>query len=159
MAQSINNYRQLKALLEPFTDPKNTGQKMAEHYLPVPVWDGKTGRWEPVDFRNGQRIVNWPEGFNAASLSPPEYSDGDRVQFVRDETCTREGVIHQVLLRGGTYGPLEDREEVIQRWYLNAENITYIVTARGHDHRIKGWNILGRFVSLERITSILPTRE
>lgn len=116
-------------------------------------------KWEPVDFRNGQRVVTWPEGFDPALLPVPEYSDGDSVQFVRDETCTREGVVRRVLLRGGVYGPLEDQEEAIKRWYLDAENMMYIVTARGHDHRIKAWNILGRFVSLERISRVLPPHE
>jgi hypothetical protein len=118
-----------------------------------------TGSWEPVDFRNGQRVVNWPDGFDPTSLPTPEYSDGDCVQFVRDETCAREGVVHRVFLIGGVYGPLEDRQEVMKRWYLDAENITYIVTARGHDHRIKASNILGRFVSLERISGMLPLQE
>ncbi|HEY7419436.1 MAG TPA: hypothetical protein VH593_29915, partial [Ktedonobacteraceae bacterium] len=119
---------------------------MTETYLPVPVWNSSMGMWEPVDFRHGQRVVSWPGGFDPTSLPTPEYSDGDRVQFVRDETCTREGIVRRVLLRGGTYGPLDDRDEIIQQWYLNAENITYIVTARGHDHHLKAWNILGRFV-------------
>jgi hypothetical protein len=132
---------------------------MTEKYLPVPVWNGSAGNWEPVDFRNGQRMVNWPDGFDPTSLPVPEYNDGDRVQFVRDETCTREGIVRQVLSRGGVYGPLEDRDDAIKRWYLDAENITYIVTARGHDHRIKAANILGRFVSLERISRIIPPRE
>lgn len=132
---------------------------MIERYLPVPVWNGMLDKWEPVDFRNGQRVVTWPEGFDPALLPVPEYSDGDSVQFVRDETCTREGVVRRVLLRGGVYGPLEDQEEAIKRWYLDAENMMYIVTARGHDHRIKAWNILGRFVSLERISRVLPPHE
>jgi hypothetical protein len=124
---------------------------MTDKYIPVPVWNGLRGYWEPVDFRNGQCVVSWPDGFDPTLLPVPEYSDGDRVQFVRDETCAREGIVRRVLLRGGVYGPLEDKEAAIQRWYLDPENITYIVTARGHDHRIKSWNILGRFVSLEHI--------
>lgn len=132
---------------------------MTERYVPVPVWNGMIGQWEPVDFRNGQRVGSWPASFDATLLPIPEYSDGDRVQFVRDETCAREGVVRRVLLSGGVYGPQEKRDEVLKRWYLDAENITYIVTARGHDHRIKGWNILGRFVSLERVSRILPLQE
>lgn len=132
---------------------------MTERYLPVPVWNSVTGSWEPVDFRNGQRVVSWPDGFDPTSLPAPEYSDGDCVQFVRDETCAREGVVRRVFLIGGVYGPLEDRQEAMKRWYLDAENITYVVTARGHDHRIKASNILGRFVSLERISGMLPLQE
>jgi hypothetical protein len=77
------------------------------------------------------------------------------VQFVRDETCAREEVVRRVFLSGGVYGPQEDVTEAIKRCYLDPENILYIVTARGHDHRIKAWNILGLFVSLERVSSIL----
>ncbi|GHO98625.1 hypothetical protein KSF_086730 [Reticulibacter mediterranei] len=80
------------------------------------------------------------------------------MQFVRDETCAREGVICQVLLRGGAYGPLETQEDAIRRCYLDAENIL-IVTARGHDHRITAGNILGRFVSLQRLSPIFPLQE
>lgn len=54
-----------------------------------------------------------------------------------------------ILLQGGSYGFLEEREALIQRWYLDAESMTYIVTARGHDHRLKSHNILGRFLSLD----------
>jgi len=68
-------------------------------------------------------------------------------------------VIRRVLLQGGMPSPLEERDTMIKRWYLDPNNITYIVTARGHDHRIKAENILGRFVSLERISSVLSPRE
>lgn len=132
---------------------------MAEHYLPVPVWNSSTGMWEPLDFRQGQRVGSWPDGFDPAMLPVPEYHDGDHVQFVRDETCAREGVIRRVLLRGGAYGPLEDQEDMIKRWYLDPDVITYLVTARGHDHRIKACHILGRFVAHERISSVLPPQE
>jgi hypothetical protein len=132
---------------------------MIEKYLPVPEWNGIRGKWEPIDFRNGQRVVDWPEGFDPLVLPVPEYNDGDKVQFVRDETCAREGVVRRVLLSGGVYGPLEDRDEAIKRLYLDAENIIYIITARGHDHRVKGWNILGRFVSRERISRVIPLRD
>ena len=132
---------------------------MTDRYLPVPLWNGTTGYWEPIDFRNGQGVVNWPEGFDPTSLPIPEYSEGDHVQFVRDETCTREGVVRRVLLCGGVYSPLEERSEVLKRWYLDADNIMYIVTARGHDHRIKSWNILGRFVSLQHLSRVLPLQE
>ena len=117
------------------------------------------GVWEPIDFRRGQQVVSWPEGFDPRVLPVPEYQDGDRVQFVRDETCAREGVVRHASLPGGTYGPAEERDAVIQRQYLDPANITYIVTARGHDHRIKAWNILGRFVSLERLSRVLPLQE
>ena len=116
------------------------------------MWDRMAHWWEAIDFRTGQRIVAWPEGFDPSTLPLPEYHAGDRVQFVRDETCAREGTVRYVLLQGGSYSSLEEREELIQRWYLDAESITYIVTARGHDHRIKRHNILGRFVSLDDLT-------
>ena len=132
---------------------------MPERYLPVPVWDRVTQWWEPVDFRAGQRVVAWPEDFDPRTLPMPEYRDGDRIQFVRDETCAREGVVRRVLLQGGRYSPMDERDTIIQRWYLDASVITYIVTARGHDHRIKEQNILGRFVSPERLSRVLPRQE
>jgi len=121
-----------------------------ERYLPVPMWNNTLGEWEPVDFRNGQKVVEWPQGFDPGTLPFPEYRDGDRVQFVRDETCTREGIVRLVLLKGGNYGPLDRVEDIIKKWYCDPDNITYIVTARNHDHTIHPWNILGRFVSLEQ---------
>jgi len=123
---------------------------MNDRYLPVPMWNNTHGQWEPVDFRNGQKVVEWPEGFDPATLPVPEYRDGDRVQFVRDETCTREGTVRLVLLKGGEYGPLERLEDVIQQRYCNPDNIIYIVTARNHDHQLRPWNIVGRFVSYGR---------
>ncbi len=117
--------------------------------MPVPVWNNATGWWEPVDFRRGQRVVNWPEGFDPRLLPVPEYREGDRVQFVRDETCAREGVIRRIMLQGGSARPTETRDTLIARWYPDASHIVYIVTARGHDHRIRAENILGRFVSLD----------
>jgi hypothetical protein len=66
---------------------------MTDHYLPVPAWNNRIGQWEPIDFRHGQRVVAWPDGFDPARLPVPDYQDGDRVQFVRDETCAREGVV------------------------------------------------------------------
>jgi hypothetical protein len=117
---------------------------MIDRYLPVPVWNNRVGQWEPVDFRHGQRVVAWPDGFDLAQLPLPDYREGDRVQFVRDETCAREGVVRKALLRGGGYGPLDQVEELIQQWYYNPESIVYIVTARGHDHMIRPGNILGR---------------
>ena len=86
---------------------------MSDRYLPVPVWNNRLGRWEPVDFRQGQRVTTWPDGLDPARLPQPEYRDGDRVQFVRDETCAREGVVRMVMLRGGAYGPLERVEKLI----------------------------------------------
>ena len=127
---------------------------MTERYLPVPMWNNTRGCWEPVDFRNGQKVVSWPQGFDPSKLPFPEYCDGDRVQFVRDETCAREGTVRMVLLRGGVYGPLDNLEELIEQWYCDPDNITYIVTARGHNHMLRGWNILGRFVSLDRSRGI-----
>lgn len=123
---------------------------MIDRYLPVPVWNNRIGRWEPLDFRQGQRVTRWPDGFDLARLPRPDYRDGDRVQFVRDETCARAGVVRMVLLRGGAYGPLERVEDLIEQWYCQPESMVYIVTARGHDHRIGSSTILGRFVSRNR---------
>ncbi len=120
---------------------------MTDRYLPVPVWNNRSGAWEPLDFRHGQKVVHWPEGFDPGLIPKPTYRDGDHVQFVRDETCAREGMVRMVLAQGGAYGPFDPIAEIIQQWYCDPNNFTYIVTARGHDHRIKEWNILGRFVS------------
>ncbi|MDQ2905088.1 MAG: hypothetical protein M3Y81_16235 [Chloroflexota bacterium] len=120
---------------------------MSDRYIPVPMWNNRSGQWEPVDFRHGQRVTAWPTGCDRARLPLPDYRDGDRVQFVRDETCAREGVVRLVLLRGGAYGPGDQIEALLEQWYYQAETMVYIVTARGHDHTIRSWNILGRFVS------------
>jgi hypothetical protein len=124
---------------------------MTDRYLPVPVWNNRVGQWEPIDFQLGQHVVAWPDGFDLARLPLPDYRDGDRVQFVRDETCAREGVVRMVLLRGSEYGPLDQVEALIQQWYCDPESMRYIVTARGHDHTIRPCNILGRFVSPNRL--------
>jgi hypothetical protein len=123
---------------------------MTDRYLPVPVWNNQLGQWEPIDFRQGQRVTAWPDGFNPARLRQPDYRDGDRVQFVRDETCSREGVVRMVMLRGGAYSPLERVEVLMERWYCNTESLRYLVTARGHEHTIRPDTILGRFVSRNR---------
>ena len=123
---------------------------MTDRYLPVPVWNNRIGQWEPLDFRHGQCVTRWPDGFDPTRLPLPDYRDGDRVQFVRDETCAREGVVRMVLLRGGAYGPLERVEDLIEQWYCQPESMVYIVTARGHDHRIRSSTILGQFVSHHR---------
>ena len=127
--------------------------------LPVPLWNNKIGQWEPVDFAHGQRVVTWPENFDPHGLPIPEYHEGDRVQFVRDETCSREGVVRLVLLQQGRASCMEKQDGLNNPWYINAENILYIVTARGHDHRIRAENILGRFLSLERSSCVFPLRE
>jgi len=80
---------------------------VTDRYLTVPVWNNRVGHWEPIDFRHGQCVAAWPDGFDLARLPVPDYRDGDRVQCVRDETCACEGVVRMVLLRGGTYGPLD----------------------------------------------------
>ncbi len=123
---------------------------MTDRYLPVPVWNNRVGQWEPVDFRRGQQVIAWPDGFDLTRLPLPDNRDRDRVQFVRDETCAREGVVRMVLLRGGAYGPFDQIEELIQQWYCNPESMVYIVTARGHDHTVRSSNILRRFVSPNR---------
>src|SRR6266568_4101281 len=88
----------LETISETLLDEAGTGPWVAMSTHPTT---------EPVDFRNGQKIVEWPDGFDPATLPDPHYHDGDRVQFVRDETCTREGTVRLVLLKGGVYGPLE----------------------------------------------------
>ena len=123
---------------------------MTDCYLPVPVWNNRIGQWEPLDFRQGQCVTEWPDGLDLARLPQPDYRDGDRVQFVRDETCTREGVVKMVLLCGGVYGPLDRVEPLIEQWYCSTESLRYIVTARGHDHTLRPDTILGRFVSRNR---------
>ncbi|HEY6542914.1 MAG TPA: hypothetical protein VIZ18_18365 [Ktedonobacteraceae bacterium] len=110
---------------------------MTDHYLPVPVWNNRLGCWQPVDFPHEQRVTIWPDGFDPARLPQPEYRDGERVQFVRNEACAREGVVRMVMLRGGGYGPLERVEQQIERWYCRPECMIYIVTARGHDLRLQ----------------------
>jgi hypothetical protein len=132
---------------------------MMKRSFPVPVWDNAADRWEAVDFQQGQRVVDWPADFDARQLPVPAYHEGDRVQFVRDETCAREGVVRLVLFQQETTRSLETRDTLDKPWYLDAEHILYIVTARGHDHRIREWNILGRFVSLERMSRVLPERD
>ena len=77
---------------------------MTGRYVPVPVWNNRVGQWEPVDFRHGQHVAAWPNGFDLARLPLPDYRDGDRVQFVRDESCTREGGVRMVLLQAGLVG-------------------------------------------------------
>lgn len=66
--------------------------------VPLPVWNSTTGSWEPVDMRDGQRVTRWPDGFDPGILPLPEYQEGEHVQFVRDETCAREGRVRRVLL-------------------------------------------------------------
>jgi hypothetical protein len=118
-----------------------------DRYLPIPVWNAHTRQWEPVDYRRGQMLVTWPAGVDLIKLPEPLYHDNDAVQFVRDETCAREGVVRLVRLAGGGYGPFEIFEEVVNQCYYQADQLTYLVTARGHDHIIKERQILGKFVS------------
>ena len=73
------------------------------------------GSWEPIDFRNGQRVVEWPGGFRQELLPIPEYQEGDRVQFVRDETCAREGTVRLVLFQGDISRVQAERGEAIKR--------------------------------------------
>ncbi len=132
---------------------------MAQRGVLVPVWNSAIGRWVPVDFQDGQRVVPWPHGFRQELLPVPEYQEGDRVQFVRDETCAREGAVRWVLFQGDISRFQEKLGDAIPCPSLDADDIIYIVTARGHDHRIKASQILGRFVSLERISRVLPAQE
>jgi hypothetical protein len=123
---------------------------MIDRYLPVPVWDNRVGQWEPIDFLHGQHVTARPDRFELTQLPLPDYRNENRVQFVREETRAREGVVRMVLLRGGAYGPLDQVEELIQQWYCNPVSIVYIVAARGHDHTIRPWNMLGLFGSPNR---------
>ncbi len=132
---------------------------MPEREIPVPVWNAMIGRWEPVDFHNGQRVGQWPDGFDAQALPVPEYQEGDRVQFVRDECCAREGTVRLVLFQGNLAHCSHEQGGTVQSPQLDAEHIVYIVTARGHDHRIRASAILGSFLSLERISRVLPLQE
>lgn len=129
---------------------------MAKGHIPVPVWNRNTGAWEPVDFSDGQRVVQWSAGFRQECLPVPEYQEGDRVHFVRDDCCAREGMIRLVLFQGKWSGGRE-LDGVPHR--LNADDIVYIVTARGHDHRVRAAQILGRFFSPERLSRVFPLQE
>jgi hypothetical protein len=117
------------------------------------------GSWEPTDFRNGQQVVEWPQGFRQELLPIPEYHEGDRVQFVRDETCARDGTVRLVLFQGDISRVQAEQGEAIKRPNLGADDIIYLVTARGHDHRVNASHILGRFVSLERVSRVLSPLE
>ena len=112
------------------------------------------GSWEPIDFRNGKRVVEWPHGFSPQLLPIPEYHEGDRVQFVRDETCARDGTVLLVLFQGDISRLQADQGEAMKCPNLGADDIVYLVTARGHDHRVKVSHILGRFVALERVSRV-----
>jgi hypothetical protein len=81
------------------------------------------------------------------------------VQFVRDECCARDGTVHMVLFQGDISRMQAEHDQAIKRSNLGADDIIYLVTARGHDHRVKASQILGRFVSLERVTRVLPLQE
>jgi hypothetical protein len=132
---------------------------MAERDRVVPVWNRMIGRWEPVDFRNGQHVVAWPHGFRQELLPVPDYQEGDRVQFVRDETCARDGTVRLVLFQGDISRLQAEQGEAMKRPNLGADDIVYLVTARGHDHRVKASHILGRFVALERVLRVLSPLE
>ncbi len=133
--------------------------RLAERSVLVPVWNSIKGSWEPIDFRNGQRVVEWPHGFRQELLPIPEYHEGDRVQFVRDETCAREGTVRLVLFQSDISRLQAEQGEAMKRPNLGADDIIYLVTARGHDHRVKASHILGRFVSLERLSRVQPPLE
>ncbi|HZU71048.1 MAG TPA: hypothetical protein VFA09_27470 [Ktedonobacteraceae bacterium] len=121
---------------------------MTERDVCVPVWNSRIGDWEPVDFRHGQRVGQWPAGFSPRLLPVPEYSEGDRVQFIRDECCAREGTIRMILFQGDISKLQEEQDSATK--LPEMDRIIYIVTARGHDHRIRASQILGRFVSFQR---------
>ena len=134
-------------------------RRLAARSVPVPVWNSIKGSWEPIDFRNGQRVGEWPDGFRQELLPIPEYNEGDRVQFVRDETCARDGTVRLVLFQGDISRLQAEQGEAMKRPNLGADDIVYLVTARGHDHRVKASHILGRFVALERVSRVLSPLE
>lgn len=88
--------------------------------VPTPVWNSATGSWEPVDRRDGQRVTQWPDGFDPGCLPQPEYQEGEHVQFVRDETCAREGRVRRVLL---TPHPGACPAKGQGAWYLDASQV------------------------------------
>jgi hypothetical protein len=96
--------------------------------------------------------VEWPDGFRQEFLPTPEYQEGDRVQFVRDECCARDGTVHLVLFQGDISRLQAEQGEAIERSNLGTDDIIYLVRARGHDHRVKASHILGRFVSRMGLT-------
>ena len=100
-------------------------------------------------------MVEWPHGFSPQLLPIPEYQEGDRVQFIRDETCARDGTVRLVLFQGDISRFQAEQGAAMKPPNLDADDIIYLVTARGHDHRTKASHILGRFVSLERISRVL----
>jgi hypothetical protein len=53
------------------------------------------------------------------------YQIGDRVTFVRDYDCAREGVVVQIIL------PV-----------YPSRAVRYVIVARGHQHICYGWQIL-----------------
>lgn len=70
---------------------------MAERNGAVPVWNGLIGKWEPVDFRNGQRVGEWPQGFRQELLPFPDYQEGI--------VCNSCGM-RRVPVKGSTSGAL-----------------------------------------------------
>src|SRR5256885_6730752 len=105
--------------------------RLAERSVPVSVWNSTMGGWEPIDFRNGQRVVEWPHGFSPQLLPIPEYQEGDRVQFIRDETCARDGTVRLVLFQGdisptgcatrSLFGKRETSQQSISSWNQNGQ--------------------------------------
>lgn len=63
-------------------------------------------------------MVAWPHGFRHELLPIPDYQEGDRVQFVRDETCAREGVVRLVLLQGDLSRFQDEQEEAMNMQHL-----------------------------------------
>ena len=63
-------------------------------------------------------------------------------------------MVRLVLWQGDLTRFQDDQWEAMQWQHLDADDIIYIVTARGQEHRIKAAQI-----SLERISPILPLQE
>jgi hypothetical protein len=68
----------------------------------------------------------WPHGFRQELLPIPEYQEGDRVQFVLDESCARDGTVRLVLFQGDISRMQAERGEAIKRSNLGADDITYL---------------------------------
>lgn len=77
-------------------------------YIPVPHWDGRA--WQPCDHTrqpvegeptcDGHPLLPWPEGFDPATIPPPQCNPGDVVRFLWGGGM-RRGVIRQVRKSGG----------------------------------------------------------
>jgi hypothetical protein len=104
----------------------------------------------------------WWSGLTASVLNSCPF-----LNIMRVIVCSSSGMrpvhatvpVRLVLFQGDISRFQAEQSEAMKRVNLGADDIIYLVTARGHDHRIKASHILGRFVSLERISRVLPLQE